>query len=69
MSEQKMKFTFKNFMTAVNADVEARCGLGVYDLPDVNFHDFWWKEIDEADWNHMVSAAAEEALSSAGYME
>ncbi len=62
-----MRFTFKNFMSDVDTHVQTRCGLGIDDLPDVNFHDFWWKGIDEADWQHMVEAAADEALNSAGF--
>ena len=59
--------TFKKFIREVDAQVEGRCGMGIHDLPDIDFHSFWWKEIDEADWQHMVEAAAEEALNSAGF--
>ena len=43
--------------------------MGIGDLPDIDFHDFWWQGIDEADWDHAVQGAAEEALERAGFEE
>lgn len=62
----KKKMTFKNFMTDVDTNVQVRCGLSIHDLPDVDFHSFWWEGIDEADWQNMVEGAASEALTAAG---
>lgn len=62
-----MKRTFQQFIKEVNRQVSARCGMGIGDLPDIDFHDFWWQGIDEADWDHAVQGAAEEALERAGF--
>ena len=61
------KYTFQKFMKDVDENVSQKSGVGVHCLPDIDFHDFWWLGIDEADWSNMVNAAADEALQEAGF--
>ena len=56
MTEQQ----FKAWMAKVDANVNARTGLSVYDLPDVAFRDM-------ADDGETPSGAAEVALREAGW--
>tara|TARA_R100000005_G_scaffold61079_2_gene31308 strand:+ start:403 stop:576 length:174 start_codon:yes stop_codon:yes gene_type:complete len=54
-------------MKDVDENVSQKSGMGIRCLPDINFHNFWWEGIDEADWSNMVNAAADEALQEAGF--
>lgn len=61
------KFTFQKFMKDVNENVSHKSGMSIHDLADIDFHNFWWQGIDEADWSNMVNAAADEALQQEGF--
>lgn len=56
--------TFKTFLTDVNAAVSAKLGLGINDLPDFAFCDYWDADIADhpADYQNMVESCVEDIL-------
>lgn len=65
--KQNMK-TFKTFLTDVNLAVEAKLGLGIHDLPDFAFCDYWDADIADhpIDYQNMVDACVEDFLYDQG---
>jgi len=64
-----MKRTLQEFVKEVDHQVSVRCGMSIHDLPDIDFHNWWFDGIDGSDWDHAAHGAAEEALEEAGYPE